>query len=257
MNDRILIKKRKILDTETIIYGIVSLISIIGIYAMVKYFPLSQRSNEQPPVSENKSNEISQQNGATEKPASMQSPEINSAVISNSFTVIIVFNTPEHAIEGKEKTIVLLMSKDQSYEILGKTLAKQSKGNKVEDATIEVTPIAEAHLTGQDMSVTPITPIRQPVKESGTTRWKWLVTAKNHGKKVLFLTINKVVEQNPPQTIETFRREIIVDVDPKKELNIFLEKHMPWIVAAIITILAAFLSYQLGKKRFKMKIKRL
>jgi hypothetical protein len=123
-----------------------------------------------------------------------------------------VFNTPESMTVGETRTIQLLLGLNSVPELEGMI---QEPG-KIERATsIRISNQMEAKLSGDDFSITEITPTRLPISMKEANEWRWDIKPEKSGTLRLELALNVIlfVEGNQlGRTIQTFKRDIKVPV---------------------------------------------
>lgn len=170
----------------------------------------------------------------------------------------IVFNPPDTLQVGETRQIVLLMSVGLSGSILEEKLSRilldSTKTQKIIGDSLKVSTRMEAHLTGQDFAVTPVTAIQQLVSQKSTTRWEWLVEPREPGIKVLFLTLNAIIEspaKKSTQTIQTFRKSIYVHIRGTTTLIKWIDNNISWIAGGFFSVFTLILGYYLAILRDK------
>lgn len=158
----------------------------------------------------------------------------------------IAFNVPETMKVAESKTVNLLLSpKYFSFELV--SLLKESlvDTNKIIVDSLKISSIMEAFLTGQDFSITAITPPRQRIDKYGKNIWKWEVKALKPGKdRKLYLTLNAIIfdgKDKEPCTIKTYERTIFVYVRFGDKLFSFFNKNWQWVFAAILSPTAVYI----------------
>ncbi|MCP4368186.1 MAG: PEGA domain-containing protein [Deltaproteobacteria bacterium] len=176
----------------------------------------------------------------------------------------LLFNTPEKMVLGEKRQIVLLMSTKLplptlKIELITK-ITDTEKTGKIHEASIKATKKMESHLTGFGFTIKPITEIAQLVREDSSTRWEWIVKADEPGTQTLYLTVNAFINyagEQTTQTIQTFRREILIFVEPTTAFWNWLDRHIAWVATSICAMVTLFLGYYLAvlKERRKTNTK--
>ncbi len=181
-------------------------------------------------------------------------------ILSKYRSAKLSFNIPDSMWLEKSYQIVLLVSTGMAGELLVSHLISQiGKTHEVGSLytdSVRVSTKLEAHLNGQDFSITPITSIQQVIFEDKPTKWEWIVTPRKSGSKTLFLTLNAFCffqEQEITQTIETYRRPIIVHVKMTSRIIKWISKLAGVLITAITMIFVAYFTYILGTKKKEKK----
>ena len=124
----------------------------------------------------------------------------------------IAFNTPKQIPLGDYSEIELLVSLKEAEEQLAKAVAAPGP---VETSRVRVSPYLEARLSGVGFRVESSTPPRQMLSRTQRTRWQWQIEPTKADTLKLDLTLNAMITidgEKHERAIETFRREILVDV---------------------------------------------
>ncbi|MGH9351039.1 MAG: hypothetical protein ACRD2G_02590 [Terriglobia bacterium] len=162
----------------------------------------------------------------------------------------IVFNAPGAMILESSYEIYLLLSPQESIQSLQQSLRQQIQGQQnLEGVTIDIAPEMEARLTGEDFTVTAVTPETQAVSGQGETEWRWYVKPLKAGTAELHLTLSAILQVNGssmPRSIQTFDRRIPVQVTWNQRISGFVSGHWDWLWTVIIIPIGAWLW---GKKR--------
>ena len=153
----------------------------------------------------------------------------------------ISFNTPTAMKRSDTVTIQLLLGLAQKINELSKMIT--AEGEK-EGAKIKVSDRMEAHLSGPEFDIMPITPEEQAISHVDTTEWKWRVKPKTVGKNDLHLTLTAKFDLNGAQTqraIRTFDKTITVTVTPGDQIKNFALNNWQWLWAAILVPIAGWI----------------
>ncbi len=233
------------------------------IFSYLPYFDYDNTNNN------NNNNNISLASIIIEATKQKITNPYNKFIFSN-----IVFNHPKELFLNEEHSITLLVSNDLSRYKLNKNIDSNIRnkptlnkhldsilGKKytdiIEEHRIKSSTLLEAQLTGQSFAVTSGNPVRQPITGHDFTMWTWTVEPKVKGDKMLTLTINAVFDSNGnkiPYTIRTFNKEINVKV--RNKFSYWLKKNENLVIGfstAIVTLLAVYFSFYLGKKSSEKK----
>jgi len=156
----------------------------------------------------------------------------------------IAFNVPTTMRLGQTYPIHLLLSPRKSVEELQQELLSATHEGILQGAQISIAPVMEARLTGQGFEITAVTPERQTVSPEANTDWQWDVTPKNGGTGVLHLTLSAILNVNNgslPHAIQTFDREITVQVTWAQRLSGFVGTNWQWLGTVIVVPLGGWL----------------
>lgn len=163
-----------------------------------------------------------------------------------------VFNTPESMTVGETRTVQLLLGLNSVPELEGMI---QEPG-KIERATsIRISNQMEAKLSGDDFSITEITPTRLPISMKEANEWKWDIKPEKAGTLRLELALNVIlfVEGNQlGRTIQTFKRDIKVPVvevpwSLKGSIVGFIKTEWKWLWAVLVAPLIPWIWKRLRK----------
>jgi hypothetical protein len=115
----------------------------------------------------------------------------------------------------------------------------------------------QAHLSGPNFQVTPITPEEQPISRFDKTEWKWNVKPTSVGEQALNLALNAVVTaagNERKMTVRTFDHVIFVEVTAGQQVTEFFSGNWQWLWAAIaVPIAGAVWQTKLRKSRTKSR----
>jgi len=174
---------------------------------------------------------------------------LENMVLSN-----IVFNVPDSNVNvGQSFSIKLLLHLSMPIENLERKLKETVKG-KVEGYQIKISDIVEARLTGYGFQISSVTPEEQPVSIKHATEWQWNVRALEPGIQHLHLTINAIIDlkdDTKKRTIQTFDREIKVNVAVGKEILTFVKNNWQWFCTVLLIPLITFIWRSKNKNKEK------
>ena len=106
-----------------------------------------------------------------------------------------------------------------------------------EGATIRVSPLMEARLTGLHFDIEANTDERQPVSNEAPTEWTWDVEPKKTGNQELHLTLTAILNvggHDQPRTIRTFDKVLKVNVTWYDRISGFFSDNWKWLWTAIL-----------------------
>jgi hypothetical protein len=109
----------------------------------------------------------------------------------------------------------------------------------------------EARLTHQGFAIEAIDPELQVVTSLQPTRWRWDLTPTEHGQQTIHLTLSAHIDvagSDAPVVVQTFDREILVDITVAQRASGFFQENWQWLWAAIALPIVGFL-WRLWKKR--------
>lgn len=149
----------------------------------------------------------------------------------------IAFNAPERMLAGKAEEIRLLLSPDLTVAALEQQL--QGLPGVVQGAVVRIAPRMEASLTGQNFTITSITPSIQAVARNETTEWRWEVSADSAGAHRLHLVLNATID-GTSRTLRTFDRTIVVDVTVGQQISGFVSGNWQWLWATVLVPVAGW-----------------
>ena len=184
-----------------------------------------------------------------QKPAGNQ---VVAVTTKNAFDVIdeqlkkmsfgnIAFNTPKTINIDSTKTIQLKLDLKKSIDELKNTINSQEEKA---GAQIKVSNQMEARLTGQNFSITPLTPETQAISSNETTEWMWRVKPTAEGNQDLNLTLSAILDVNGkaiPRKVEVFVKVIEVKVTAYQKMQIFVGKNWQWLWATLVIPIAGWL----------------
>lgn len=150
----------------------------------------------------------------------------------------LAFNTPEVMGYSETREVELLLSTKESPEELASALPDGPSGTA---EGIRVAPEMEAALVGSGFSIEAVTPVRQAVSTLQRTRWAWTIKPKDKGAQTLHLTLSariKVEGKDTPYVVQTFSREIKVEVTIWGTILDFFSKNWQWLWSTLLFPLA-------------------
>jgi catechol 2,3-dioxygenase-like lactoylglutathione lyase family enzyme len=122
----------------------------------------------------------------------------------------IAFNTPRTLEVHETAPIQVLLSSRKPLSVLRDELTALGRKTGV---VIRASDVMVAHLDGLGFQVESVTPERQLVNRSRTTRWEWEIDPTKAGEQRLYLTLSAVVNfegDRYPYLVQTFRRTLVV-----------------------------------------------
>jgi hypothetical protein len=165
----------------------------------------------------------------------------------------IAFNAPATMRYAQPQLVELLLSPSLSVADLQ---AKLHQKVGAESAHIRVSNGMEAQLTGTGFTIQALRPGLQAVTSQQITRWKWEVTPTGHGRQTLHLTLSAHIDvagRDTPLVVQTFHREIQVNITASQRVSEFVQNNWQWLWAAIVVPIAGYLWK--GRKKLRTKPK--
>lgn len=150
------------------------------------------------------------------------------------------FAAPENMMLGKLEEVTLKISRSMPIAALKDVL--QSQFNDSTDIVIMQSDVRlsnrmQAILTGASFSITQITPDIQAVSPEHATTWSWQIEANKTGEQKIFLTLVALIDVEGKDTahaVETFRKEVRVNVTAGYQLRAFAGDNWQWLWAVIV-----------------------
>ena len=150
------------------------------------------------------------------------------------------FAAPEKMTLGKLEEVSLKISRSMPIAALKDVL--QSQFNDSTDIVIMQSDVRlsnrmQAILTGASFSITQITPDIQAVSPEHATTWSWQIEANKTGEQKIFLTLVALIDVEGKDTahaVETFRKEVRVNVTAGYQLRAFAGDNWQWLWAVIV-----------------------
>lgn len=146
----------------------------------------------------------------------------------------VAFNSPTRINIRQTALIQLLLDLSKSSAELKGMI--EAEGRR-EGAQVRVSDRMQARLTGPNFSITAITPEVQAISGRRMTEWKWEVRPLSRGRQRLHLTLSALLDvdgASTPRTVQTFDREIEVEVTWPQQAASFLENNWQWLWAALL-----------------------
>jgi hypothetical protein len=153
----------------------------------------------------------------------------------------IAFNTPQRMGIQDSATIQLKLGLNTEISDLKRLI--KSEGLK-EGFDIRVADRMEARLTGQNFTITAITPEVQAISGNEITSWSWEVKPRSKGKQYLHLTLTALIGVNgnsTPRTIRTFDKAIDVEITQAQQLESFIGENWQWLWATLLVPIAGWI----------------
>lgn len=150
----------------------------------------------------------------------------------------IAFHAPTELELDEEATVRLVLSIERSIEELEEEIDELGETH---GATIRVSDVMIADLSGLGFAIEEITQPTQVVAGEGITDWRWNVAPTETGSRRLHLTLSALITVNGserPYTIRTFEAELTVRVSWPERLGGFVEENWQWLWTAILVPLA-------------------
>jgi hypothetical protein len=146
----------------------------------------------------------------------------------------IAFNTPA-SLELEESTLVeLILGVGQpGQEVEDSVVAP----GEIESHEIATTCETTARLQGLNFEVQPYSDETQYVCAGNQGVWTWEIIGRKAGRHNLTLTISALIDDNPPVTIEIFKRDIVIEVSWGERIFGPLVKNLGVFVGAFVAAL--------------------
>jgi hypothetical protein len=160
----------------------------------------------------------------------------------------VVFNVPNSLHLGSVAEIQLVLSPTRSIRELSQHVTAIGKK---QGATIKVSPLMEAHLTGLGFKIETISPVRQPVSSDQITKWAWDIQPTETGTKHLHLTLDAFITVDGRGTlwsVRTFDRTLRIRITWFDHVSGFVSGNWQWMWTAIFLPIAG-LAFRRLKKR--------
>ncbi len=155
-------------------------------------------------------------------------------LLKNMIPGNIAFNVPQSMNFNETAIIELVLGIETDIDELKQMI--MARGYK-EGAFVLVHNHMEARLSGSNFDITAIHPEKQAVPREAETFWKWEIKPKKKGIQTLHLTLSAVMDVNGVNTkrsVETFSRDIEIEVTPREQFEEFLKSNWQWLWAAVL-----------------------
>jgi len=109
--------------------------------------------------------------------------------------------------------------------------------DSIEVDSTKVGRFMEARLTGTGFAITAGSPESQVVSTGQPTTWEWQIKALSEGIQYLHLSLDahfKIQDEDAVRELETFDRDIAVEVSPLARVSSFLTQNWQWVWAALL-----------------------
>lgn len=166
----------------------------------------------------------------------------------------IAFAAPRELGLNEQGEVQLLLSTRQPISELKDQIS--DLGAK-EGASILVSDVMTATLTGLGFSIEEITPTTQVVADAGVTQWRWSVEPTRPGTRRLHLTLSALISVNGserPYTVRSFERVLPVNVTWSGRLTGFVGKNWQWLWTTLLVPGVLALWGYLRRRRSKEKL---
>ena len=149
----------------------------------------------------------------------------------------MAYTAPNHMELGSTATVKVVIGGNKTFDELVSLL---ENAGKIEGLMVQVSDKMEAQLTGRGFEIITNTPEIQLVSTLQTTNWQWIVKAKDLGNQKLYLSLNALLTVNNQLTkksINTFQREIIVQVTSVGGIWAFIERYWTYFALLLTAVL--------------------
>jgi hypothetical protein len=163
----------------------------------------------------------------------------------------IAYNVPPTMSIDKPSGIHLLLSPNIPLEDLEEKLELRTQTDEgLASTVIHISPMMEAHLSGDKFSIVPVTPEKQGIAAKSATEWQWEVTPKRGGKQQLHLTLSALISidnEDVERAVRTFDKTIEVEVSMPRRAADFLRDNWTWLAGVGSLILAGIAWLRKGR----------
>jgi hypothetical protein len=187
-------------------------------------------------------------------PDAIPSPDADSedAAIEKSLSNLkkgnLAYSTPEKMKTGETGEVTARIGSDA---VTVDALTNGLKGHDGTAVAAVSTPTSirmKMTLKSDDFTITTLNSEEQVVSGSIPTEWKWNISANHSGK--LHLHLDAIVElHGVPRDFTTIDRDISVQVDPKDEVEKFVQKNWQWILSTIAAGIALLYKFLKSKEK--------
>ncbi len=150
----------------------------------------------------------------------------------------IAFYAPTELDLDEQGDVRLVLSIERSIEELEEEIEELGE---TEGATIRVSDVMIADLSGLGFAIEEITQSTQVVAGEGITDWRWNIAPTETGSRRLHLTLSALISVNGserPYTIQTFEAELTVRVSWPERVSGFVGENWQWLWTTILVPLA-------------------
>lgn len=161
----------------------------------------------------------------------------------------IAFSIPESTNVDNSFVVQLLIDLTKNEEHLVSML--EEKGKKF-SAGVPVSKIVMVELKSDGFVVEKISPIKQPLSSTEPTEWLWNLKPKVTGMHTVFLAITAIVTvdgEKETRLLETFQKEVIVEVAALQLTERWLEDNWQWVWSSLLVPVAVWSVSTIRKKR--------
>ena len=166
----------------------------------------------------------------------------------------IAYNAPLAMFKGESHPISVVLSPaataDQLAQQLHNLLGAQEN---VQTASIQISPLMQATLSGQGFDINPSGPQTQAVSGTQPTEWDWTVSATETGSLDLLLDLEAILElgngTSTPRRLKTFTKVIRVRVRTLDAMEGFVAGNWQWLWSALLVPLAGYLWHRRRQAR--------
>jgi hypothetical protein len=154
----------------------------------------------------------------------------------------IAYDVPQEMDIDDTRVLRLLISLAATVDDLKKALNDGQPGG-VDGATVKVSPVMEAHLSGPGFKIAADTNEEQPVGAQATTEWRWQIAPQQSGEQLLALVLNARVSidgSNTEYMIRSWDKTIKVRVTAWSRVRGFVSEHVEWLWGLIIAPVGGF-----------------
>ena len=154
----------------------------------------------------------------------------------------IAYDVPQEMDIDDTRVLRLLISLAATVDDLKKALNDGQPGG-VDGATVKVSPVMEAHLSGPGFKIAADTNEEQPVGAQATTEWRWQIAPQQSGEQLLALVLNARVSidgSNTEYMIRSWDKTIKVRVTAWSRVLGFVSEHVEWLWGLIVVPVGGF-----------------
>jgi len=146
----------------------------------------------------------------------------------------LAFNAPAEIALGEVRLIELAVSPSASAKELLENLENPSGADTAE---ARVSNIMTAALTGPAFEIEAVTPETQAISLAEPTKWEWYAEPTRPGRHQLRLSLSALIEvegTEATRSIETFRRDITVEVPWSQRIAAFFASNWQWFLTVLL-----------------------